>query len=165
MADKAKAHTGASTPKKGITQKEAVRRALAHFGSDALPLQMQPWIKQRFGIDLSNNHISTYKGEIRNEAGKGKVPAPAPKAAAAAAPAAEKPAAPAAKKPAAAKPTSKKPPAAKPQVQHAVARSNASPKGSGAAGSISLGDIETVKGLIGRVGAEQLRSLIDLLAR
>ncbi|HKB40668.1 MAG TPA: hypothetical protein VKD72_29855 [Gemmataceae bacterium] len=165
MADKANGQTGASTPKKSITQKEAVRRALAHFGSDAMPLQMQPWIKQQFGIDLSNNHISTYKGEIRKQAGKAKAPATAPKAAAAAAPVAPKPAAPAAKKPAASKPAPKKPSAPQPKAQQAAARSKALPKGGRADRGISLGDIEAVKGLVGRVGAEQLRSLIDLLAK
>jgi len=165
MANKANGKAGASAPKKGITQKEAVRRALAHFGSDAMPLTMQPWIKEQFGIDLSNNHISTYKGEIRQQAGKGKAPAPAAKAAAAPASGAAKSPVPAAKKPAAPKPAAKKPTAAKPRGQQAAARSNPPAKGGKAARGISLDDIEAVKGLVGRVGAGQLRSLIDLLAK
>ena len=83
MADKAKGQTGASTPKKGISKMEAVRQALGHFGNDAKPLEMRPLIKQQFGIDMSTDHISTYKGDIRKKADKAKAPAPAAKAAAA----------------------------------------------------------------------------------
>jgi hypothetical protein len=73
-----------------ISKQEAVRRALAHFGNDAKPVEMQPWIKGEFGIEMSTDHISTAKGEILRKAGlggrpkKGKAPAKkaAPKAAA-----------------------------------------------------------------------------------
>jgi hypothetical protein len=51
-----------------ITKQEAVRRALAHFGREAKPAQMQGWIKQQFGIDMSTDHISTAKGEILRKA-------------------------------------------------------------------------------------------------
>ena len=57
MADKVNGQTGASTPKKGISKMEAVRQALGHFGSDAKPSEMQPWIKSRFGIDNLNGAI------------------------------------------------------------------------------------------------------------
>jgi hypothetical protein len=33
------------------------------------------------------------------------------------------------------------------------------------AGSISLDDIQAVKGLVGRVGADSLKKLVDVLAR
>src|SRR4051794_3630309 len=105
MADKA----GASAPSKGINKMEAVRRALAHFGDDALPLTMQPWIKQQFGIDMSTDHISTCKGDIKKKAGQAKAPAPAAKAAATSSPVTPKPATPAAKKPAPSKAAPKKP--------------------------------------------------------
>jgi hypothetical protein len=73
-----------------IHKQEAVRRALSHFGNDAKPSQMQPWIKAQFCIEMSDKHISTAKGEILRKAGlggrpkKGKAPAKkaAPKAAA-----------------------------------------------------------------------------------
>src|SRR3954453_1814283 len=83
MADKANGQTGATAPKKSITQKEAVRRALGHFGNDAKPSAMQPWIKQEFGIDMSTNHISASKGEIQSKSKKaGKVKPAAKKSAA-----------------------------------------------------------------------------------
>src|SRR5439155_11962574 len=88
MAKKANGKAGASAPQKGMSKKEAVRRALAELGSDAKPSAMQPWIKQQFGIDMSTNHISASKGEIQSKskkAGKAKPAAKksaAPKAAA-----------------------------------------------------------------------------------
>src|SRR3954454_14199016 len=100
MADKA----GETAPKKGISQTEAVRQALAHFGSEGKPLEMRPWIKQQFGIDMSNDRISNYKSDIRKKANKAKAPT--------------------AKKPAASKPGPKKPAAPSPQAQQAAARSN-----------------------------------------
>ncbi len=51
-----------------ITKQEAVRRALAHFGKDGKPAQMQGWIKQQFNIDMTTDHISTAKGEILRKA-------------------------------------------------------------------------------------------------
>jgi hypothetical protein len=64
-----------------ISKQEAVRRALAHFGRDAKPAQMQGWIRQQFGIDMSTDHISTAKGEILRKAAKKAAPkkAAAPK--------------------------------------------------------------------------------------
>src|SRR5262249_50872388 len=55
-------------------------------------------------------------------------------------------------------PAPSNPPAAKPPVQPApVARQPA--------GAIHLEDLEAVKGLLGRVGADNLKALADLLAR
>jgi hypothetical protein len=53
-----------------ISKQEAVRRALAHFGRDAKPAQMQGWIRQQFNIEMSSDHISTAKGEILRKAAK-----------------------------------------------------------------------------------------------
>jgi hypothetical protein len=56
-----------------ITKQEAVRRALAHFGNDAKPSQMQGWIKDELGIEMGADHISTAKGDILRKKGvKGK---------------------------------------------------------------------------------------------
>src|SRR5262249_40357830 len=44
-----------------------------------------------------------------------------------------------------------------------AAKSSAAPTTSRAAGAISLEDLQTTKALVARVGADQLRSLIDLL--
>ena len=56
--------------KASITKKEAVRRSLKKLGRDALPKDIQKDIKSRFAIDMSTDHISTTKGEIRRETNK-----------------------------------------------------------------------------------------------
>jgi hypothetical protein len=122
-----------------ISKQEAVRRALAHFGRDAKPAQMQGWIQQQFGIEMSTDHISTAKGEILRKAG--------------------------AKKAAPPKAGPKKAAAPKPQVQKAAA-STSPPKSSGGnASGIPLADILAVKALVRRVGAGPLHTLIDAFAK
>jgi hypothetical protein len=112
----------------GITKMEAVRRALKAMGRDAKPAAMQPFIKREFGVEMSTDHISTYKGSILKAAGKTKKAAmKQPTAAAAVTPKAE------------VKPV--------------------------AVGGVSLHDLQVVKDLVGRVGANALRALIDLFAR
>jgi hypothetical protein len=56
----------------GMTKMEAVRRALAELGRDAKPLQIQAFVKQRFGIDMTNDHATTAKGVVlKQQARKG----------------------------------------------------------------------------------------------
>jgi hypothetical protein len=112
---------------------DAVRKALDALGPKARPPEIQAFVKERFGLEMTVGHAKTCKTKALGERGgkaKGKkksAPAKAPARAAA------RPAAPA------------------PAPAHAA--------------GVGLSDIEAVKGLVGRVGAEQLRSLIDLLAR
>jgi len=134
MADNANAKAGASAPKKGMTKMEAVRKAMRELGNDAQPSKMQGFIKDRFGIDMTPNHISACKGEIRRKkAGKAKL---------------------AGKKPAAPKPPAKAQGTTRVQASRAAGTA-----------AVSIPDIEAIKGLVRRVGAEQLRALVDLLAR
>jgi len=106
-----------------ITKIEAVRRALAELGPDATPAVIQGFVKDRFGIEMTKDHASVSKGQLRRQAAK-------------------------------AKPTaSSERPAAKPPA-------TASP----AKGGIQLEDIAATKVLLERVGADELRKLIDLLA-
>jgi hypothetical protein len=52
---------------------------LAHFGKDGKPAQMQGWIKEQFGIEMTTDHISTAKGTILSKKGrKAKKAAPKP---------------------------------------------------------------------------------------
>jgi hypothetical protein len=67
----------------GITKMEAVRRALAKLGRDAKPLQIKALIKSEFGLEMSADHISTYKGVLRKKAGDKRRPGPEPQAQAA----------------------------------------------------------------------------------
>jgi hypothetical protein len=107
------------TAKGGMTKREAVRRALADLGPDATPTQMQGHIREKFGIDMTPNHISTEKGNLRKHQG-----------------------------------------AAKPPPQASAARTVELAKP-----AIGLADIEAVKDLMERMGADSLKKLIDVMAR
>ena len=132
-----------------ITKQEAVRRALAHFGNDVPLKQMQGWIKDQMGIEMTEKHISTAKGEILRKAAAPK--AAAPKAAAQKAAQKAAPKGPA-KKPAAKQPASTTPAGPKPV---AVTKKE----------GIPLDDILYIKELVGRVGPGQLHTLIDAFAK
>jgi hypothetical protein len=119
-----------------VTKQEAVRRALAELGNDSRPAQMKVWIKQRLGIDMTADHVSTAKGDILRKAGvKGKPKKPGPRKAAQAA--GPKPAA---------------------QAGPAPARGEKQ-------ASIPLDDILYVKALVGRHGPGPLHTLIDAFAK
>jgi hypothetical protein len=137
-ADMAEKANGAAAPQKGkrsgLTKMEAVRRALRKLGKGAKPVQLQSFVREQFGIEMTAGHVSTYKGDILRKAAQAKAAAPkgTPPNAAAKAPL---PAAP-------------------------TATPNAKP-----GGGIALEDIQAVKVLVGRIGAADLKALIDVLAR
>jgi hypothetical protein len=138
MADKVNSPAGASAPKKGMTKMEAVRQALTELGRKAKRGDIQRVVKDRFGIQMSLDHISNCKGEIqrkRKQASKAKAAA---KTSAAPKVAARKPAG--------------KPPAVTTPSQSV-------------AGRINFGDLEAVGSLVRRLGADQMRALVDLLAK
>jgi hypothetical protein len=123
MAEK---NTG-TAPKGGITKKDAVRQALATLGKDASRADIQKFVKDNSGHQMTLDHISNCKGEIHKEKGQTKKTVT--------------------KQPAARKDEPRKPTTA--------------PRSHG----ISLTDIETVKSLVERVGANSLKKLIDVMAR
>jgi hypothetical protein len=51
-----------------ISKKEAVRQVVATLGLDASPTEIQKQIKERFQIEMTTGHISTTKGQLRREA-------------------------------------------------------------------------------------------------
>jgi hypothetical protein len=62
-----------------ISKQEAVRQALAALGRDAKPLQLQAWIREHLGIEMTADHVSTAKGIIlkkRKKAARKKPGAP-----------------------------------------------------------------------------------------
>ena len=138
MTKKANGKAGTPLPQKGVTKIEAVRQALAELGSDATRPQIQEFVKDRFGIQMSTDHISNCKSEIRSKS---------PQASKAKS---------AAKKLAAPKAAAKQPSAKPPAITHTPRATTA---------GISLPDIEAVQGLVRRVGADQLRALVDLLGQ
>src|SRR4051794_15653109 len=122
---------GSKTP----TKAQAVLTALQELGRDAKRGPIGTFIKERFGIDMKPDHISTARGEaLKKLAGNGK-----PKA---------KKTTPPAKQEAA-------PVAAPPPKRTPLASSNGT--------AVELDDILTLKGLVGRVGAANLRKLIDIV--
>ena len=138
------ANGGASKPKEGVTKMEAVRRALAKLGLDAKRGAIQTFVKEQFGVEMSLDHVSNYKSELTKKAGKGKAKAK-PRMTAETKPAPEAAAAP--------RETAPEPPATK------------KPAAGGKSGGIPLGDILTVKELVGRLGAGPLHTLIDAFAK
>ena len=71
MADKS---NGVSPPKTngGITKKEAVRQALSKLGKDASRPDIQKFVKNNYGLQMTLDHISNCKGELRKEKGHAK---------------------------------------------------------------------------------------------
>jgi hypothetical protein len=74
---------GAAKPQPRLTKMEAVRQAIARLGWEAKPRQIHKHIRRRFGVEMTADHISTYKGDLARKAGRGKA-RPAPVAASAA---------------------------------------------------------------------------------
>ena len=152
---------GAAT---GLSKLELLRQAIKHLGKDAKPLQIQVHVKDTFGVEISTNHISAAKTEILRKMEGGAKPAPST---AAAKPAASKPSAKPAPKPAAQKPVAQKSAAQATALKTvAPARVVGHQAGNGKKTTgISLHDIQDAKDLVGRVGAVQLRELIEMLAK
>ena len=153
--------TNDATPSKkaqaaSITRTQAVTKALATLGKDAMPMQITGFIKDKFGIEMSNNAISAYKSEINRKAEKtnpaSKRPTLKPVVKQATAPIAKKPT----PAPAAHKPVTSPKPQAKPVL---ATGSN------GKAGVVGLDEIRAVKALVGKVGADNLKTLIDLISK
>jgi hypothetical protein len=49
----------------GMTKFEAVRRALAELGPDAMPLSIKDYLRKNFGIDMEPQNISNYKSTLK----------------------------------------------------------------------------------------------------
>lgn len=132
----------AGTPNKT----EAVRQALGTLGWAASREQIQKFVWDKFSIQMSTDHISNCKSEIRKQLAKAGRPIPRPQ---------------------------RRSLAAKPLIQKSAAKKEAPPKETAQpaiaarakAEGISLEDIQAVKALVSRVGANDLKTLIDLLGR
>jgi hypothetical protein len=168
----------------GITKIDAVRRALRRLGKDATPLAIQGFLKKTFRLEMTREYISTYKSEvIRKDAAivKPKVEVRKPEAkpkpiSASAAMAAfrkgeakPKPisasAAMAAFRKGEVKPKPTPAPAATAAPRKDAPSLAQQVKATNENDGIHIEDIQEVKGLMGRVGATELRKLIDVLAK
>ena len=156
MVEKTKAAVGPKKAQAGsITRTAAVTNALATLGKNAMPMQIKGFIKDKFSIEMSNNAVSTYKSEINRKAAKTNPSTKGP----ASIPLARQSPATIAKKPTSA-PAAKKEPAPKPQSKPAPATGS-----KGKAGVVGLEEIRAVKALVGKVGADNLKTLIDLISK
>jgi hypothetical protein len=104
---------------KPISKMEAVRRALADLGSDAMPVGIQKHIKEKFGVQMDPNMISNYKSAIK-AAGKSAI------------------------------------------IRSPAALAKTRTK---AAGGITPEDVRAVKELVGKIGADQVRQLAEVLGK
>jgi hypothetical protein len=136
---------GAKAPSKA----QAVYLALQELGREAKRGEIGEFVRVRFGIDMKPDHVSTARAEaLKKLAADGK---PAPKEAP---PAAE------------AEPATPREPARVGQAAPVAAGETpmggkSSPTGSGPA--VELDDLLALKVLVGRVGAENLRRLIEIV--
>ncbi len=121
----------------GMTKFDAVKAALADMGPDAKPLAIQAYVKKHFNIDISTVVVSAYKKELR---ARGQLPARKPD------------------------PQTQAKPATPPTKPATPATPRAEPVTPAAKNGISIEDLQAVKALIGRVGPEGLKTLIDLMS-
>ena len=136
------ADTPSATPA-SMSKKEAVRRAMNTLGMDAGRQDILKHVKEQFGVDMTIDHVSTYRADIRRKKGKkGR-----PKAAKA------KVAAPTAKKT---------------ETTPAAAQTTA-PKTAPVAGKrtegISASDLQKLKDLLARNRPDELKAIMDVLAK
>jgi hypothetical protein len=124
---------------------EALRRAIAALGRKAPREKIQAWVKERFGLDLALKYISDSRSKLFSRSKRKR----SKKAKAASPPAASPPAA--------------KKAAPRPPVRPAPARPAAQP-GNGQA-AVRMEDLVALQELVQRVGAPQLRKLLDVLGR
>jgi hypothetical protein len=57
---------------KAIGKGEAVRKALAQLGRNAMPTEIREWVKSQFKIDVEPNSISAFKTMLRKGTGRKK---------------------------------------------------------------------------------------------
>jgi hypothetical protein len=147
----------------GITKLDAVRRALRRLGKDATPLAIQGLLKKTFGLEMTREYISTYKSEIiRKDAAMIKPKVEVKKAEAKPKPITATAAMVAFRK-GEAKPKPIHAPAPAVEPRKDAPSLSLQVKASNEHDGIHLEDIQEVKGLMGRVGATELRKLIDVL--
>jgi hypothetical protein len=145
----------------GISKMEAVRRAMADLGLDAARTDIQSFLTKRFGIEMNLDMISTYKADVARKLANAKKASPA----SAENKPAPKPPATSTSTPIAKKPVTSAPPAMHDLAPKPVAKPAAVTISNGVAHGIELDDIRAVKELVGRVGSDSLKTLIDVLVK
>ena len=165
-------------PAGGISKMDAVRQAMGELGNAATRTEIQKFVKDRLGVEMNLDVVSSYKAFIANKEKKTAAKSPAatpvdPKPAAippAATPVVMNPEAvttpaamPIAPKPAAATKKKRKKPKRAKAASKPVAE--IAPAPSVEATGIALNDIQTVKELVKRVGVNTLKGLIGVFSK
>jgi len=68
MAEKKNGEVAGQPPKAKVNKMEAVRQALVELGNDATTTNLQGFLKERFGLEMSTKFIATYRGDILKKA-------------------------------------------------------------------------------------------------
>jgi hypothetical protein len=116
-----------------LSKIEAVRKAMAKLGRDAGRADILKYVKATFGMDMTVDHVSTCKSEILRHAKK---------------------------KAAKTKPSAKTAVVAAPTAPASAVGAPKTVAGQSKSG-IQMHDVLTVKALVKRVGAGQLKTLVD----
>src|SRR5205807_1873238 len=66
-------------PASGLTKFEAVKRAQAALGKDAMPLALRDYVKKKYGVEISGEVASSYKKALKRKQKTAAKPAAAPK--------------------------------------------------------------------------------------
>ena len=137
--------------KKPMSKLAAVSIALKELGNDAMPVKIQEYVKKTLKIEMTTAHVSVYKSQLLKAKKVTKEVKPA---------AAATVAAPAKAKPIVAAPVKVKSIVSAPAMAKSIPHAPATAMNGS---TLSLKDIEIVKTLMGRVGQENLKSLVGLL--
>lgn len=119
----------------GMTKMDGVRQSLQALGKDAKPIAIQEHLKKTFKIDMTPNTISNYKSVLQKAGKKRGRPR-------------------------------KEVAATKGDEAHGRPTNGrrGRPKSTSSHGNISIEDIQAVKHLAGRIGADKLVQLAEVLA-
>jgi hypothetical protein len=144
------------------TKMEAVERTLKELGSDTMPVAIKEHLKKRYGMEISAAVASDYKKRLKKKAKAAGTPETAKQTAT---PAVAQAAAPLKKAVAPAKKTV--PPVKKVAAAKPPASASETPKKANGTkgGSVLLDDVLTAKALLDRVGLDNLKALIEGLAK
>ena len=136
-------------PASGINKMDAVRQAMGELGNAAARTEIQKFVKERFGIELNLDTVSSYKAFIASKAKKSAATTQAAK--------------PVAQQPASVKKKGQKQKRRGKAASRPLVAVSTAPREK--ANGIALSDIQTVKALVGRVGADSLKTLIDVFSK
>jgi hypothetical protein len=155
----------------GISKMEAVRRALAELGKGAGPTAIQVFVKDRFGLEMTKDHISVCKAGIRKQSGKPRRPPGRQRGSRARSTRQREESQPSRVEATRQAPVKKRKKRRKARtkpaapVQPTAAASPPVAAKRTASKTILLQDVQAIKALVARVGANHLLAVIDLLEK